>query len=461
MVRIWRWFLPGLNLKRWLGLFAIGVFLMGYGLSVLLQGGELYTNMERWLRQVTLEGGLTLPPWVLGLVIGAAGVALAFAGMFRLVRSVVETLVPGKTGMAERFYQRRQLVRGPKVVAVGGGTGLPAVLRGMKQYTVNISAVVTVADDGGSSGRLRDQFGILPPGDIRNCLVALSDSEPLMERLFQYRFAHGEGLEGHNFGNLFILALTETTGDFYQAVRESSQVLAVRGRVIPSTLDHVTLQAELADGSTAVGESNIGGASAPVRRVHLEPGGAQPVDDALQVIADADLIILGPGSLYTSIIPNLLVPGVAEAIRRSPALKIYVCNIMTQPGETAGFSAADHVQAIIDHAGPGIIDCVLVNTGPISAVIQQRYARRGAEPVRVSETELRRLGVEVVKADLVDLIKVGESSETTEWVRHHPDKLAGAISRLALQRPLRPDRPPWEFLWLRQRLAEVSKAQRT
>lgn len=467
MARIWRWFIPGLNLKRWLLLFAAGVFLMGWGLSVLLQGGELYTRLERLLRQATFEGalaGLRIPPWLVGVAAGALGALLSFLAMYRLVRSIIETLNPGKTGMAEKFYQRRQLFRGPKLVAIGGGTGLPAVLRGMKDFTVNITAVVTVADDGGSSGKLRSQFGILPPGDIRNCLVALSDSEPLLEKLFQYRFEHGEGLSGHNFGNLFILALTETTGDFYQAVRESSQVLAVRGRVIPSSLDHVRLKAELADGTMVVGESAIGRAVSPIRRVFLDPPAAHPVEDALQAVADADVIVLGPGSLYTSIIPNLLVPGMADALRRSPAIKVYVCNIMTQPGETDGYTASAHVRALIEHVGYGCIDHVVVNTGAVPPATVERYRQGKAQPVAADEAELRRLGLDVVRADLVELLPGPQQPDrpeaVVELVRHHPDKLARTISRLALNRPLRPDRPPWEFLWLRQRLAELVRADR-
>ncbi|BDG61668.1 gluconeogenesis factor YvcK family protein [Caldinitratiruptor microaerophilus] len=448
MNRIWRWFQPGLGLKRWLLLFAAGIALLGLSVSVVLEQGRLFARLEGALtRWATARG--PVPSGLVAGLLALAGVGLAAASVYGLVRSVLETLNPGERGMAEKFYRRRQLFRGPRVVAIGGGTGLPAVLRGLKEYTANLTAIVTVADDGGSSGRLRSEFGILPPGDIRNCLVALADTEPLMERLFQHRFEQGEGLSGHSFGNLFILAMTEATGDFYEAVRASSQVLAVRGRVIPSTLDDVRLHAELADGRVVAGESAIARAGGAVRRVFLDPPDAAPVADALQAIAEADAIVLGPGSLYTSILPNLLVPGIAEAIRRSPAVKIYVCNVMTQPGETDAYTAADHVRAILAHAGQGLIDWVVVNTAPVPAHVEQRYATQGARPVPVDVAEIERLGVQVVRADVADT--------DADLVRHHPGRLATVIARLMLVHPSRADRPPWDQLWLRQRLREQER----
>lgn len=448
MFRIWRWLLPGLGVKRWLTAFAAGVFLIGLALSLLLEGGHLYSRVEDVLRGAIQN---RVPPRAGALAAGLAGLALVLLAMVRLVRSVMETLHPGEGQLAERFYQRRQLVRGPRVVALGGGTGLPAVLRGMKEFTANICAIVTVADDGGSSGRLRSEFGILPPGDIRNCLVALAESEPEMERLFQYRFRHGEGLSGHTFGNLFILTMTEITGDFYRAVQAASQVLAIRGRVVPSTLEQVTLRAELADGQVVAGESAIGRAPAPIRRLYLDPSQPVAVADAIQHIEAADVVVLGPGSLYTSIMPNLLVPGIAAALRRTPALKVYVCNIMTQPGETSTYTASQHVRAIIEHAGAGLLDCVLVNSGPIPAAQVRRYAEGGAEPVAVDAAEAARLGVDLVQADLVEV--------SGDLIRHDPARLAEAIARLVVARPTRPDRPPWEFLWLRQQLLDRQRAR--
>ena len=338
-----------------------------------------------------------------------------------------------------------------KVAAIGGGTGIPTLLRGMKHYTSNIAAVVTVADDGGSSGRLRTEFGILPPGDIRNCLVALADTEPLMEKLFQHRFHHGEGLAGHPFGNLFILAMTETTGDFYQAVRASSQVLAIRGRVMPSTLDQVVLRAQMADGRIVTGESVIGKANSPIRRVFLERVGEEeageihPFQEALQAIEEADVIVLGPGSLYTSIIPNLLVPGVADAIRRSKALKVYVCNIMTEPGETDNYAVSHHIKALIDHAGYGIIDICLVNNEPVSEELKVKYREQNAHPVTV-DAAAHKLGVDVVQRDLLNTNQA--------YVRHDPEKLAQIINQLFLSRRVYLERTPWEFFLLRQRLQE-------
>jgi len=325
----------------------------------------------------------------------------------------------------------------------------------MKHYTANLAAVVTVADDGGSSGILRSEFGILPPGDIRNCLVALADTEPLMEKLFQYRFAQGSGLSGHPFGNLFILAMTETTGNFYDAVRASSQVLAIRGQVMPSTLDHVILKAQLANGQIVAGESIIGKAASPIRRVFLERveveehgGPIHPLDDALKAIEQAEVIVLGPGSLYTSILPNLLVPGVADAIRRSKAFKIYVCNIMTEPGETDGYSVSQHIKALIDHAGYGIINTCLVNNAPIPEPTLQKYRARNAAPVVIDVKESQRLGVDLVQVNLL--------SEGQDYVRHDPERLAWHIARLFLDRRVHMERTPWDFFLLRQRLQDRS-----
>jgi uncharacterized cofD-like protein len=310
------------------------------------------------------------------------------------------------------------LLRGPKIVVVGGGSGLGMILRGLKKITSNLTAIVTVADDGGSSGRIRKEFGILPPGDIRSCLIALADIEPLMEQLMQYRFNGGTGLAGHSFGNLFLTAMTEITGDFDQAIRASSQVLAVRGRVLPSTLENVVLKAELVDGEIIQGESAIGKSPTRIRQLSMEPAEVQPVPEAVSAIAEADIIILGPGSLYTSIIPNLLVRETAEAIRRSSALKVYICNAMTQPGETVGYSAADHVQAIIDHAGPGLIDYVLINIKSIPKEMLERYQEEGASPVVADLARVRALGVEPLSSPII---------LTQDFVRHDADQLSSIV----------------------------------
>lgn len=455
MKRYFRWLLPGLGLKRWIALAAVGLFLFGLGISLALRS-KLYSRVEFWmLSHIEYSSNFfALAPWIIGALVVGGGVLLVLIGVSRLVGSVVHTLMPPQEGMAETYYQRRSLLRGPKVVALGGGTGLPTLLRGMKEYTSNITAVVTVADDGGSSGRLRSQFGILPPGDIRNCLVALADTEPLMEKLFQYRFDQGEGLAGHPFGNLFILAMTETTGNFYDAVQACSQVLAIRGQVMPSTLDQVVLKAQLATGEELVGESQIGKTHSAIRRVHLEQvapgqGGStqiQPLPQALEAIEQADVIVLGPGSLYTSIIPNLLVPGVVEAIRRSRALKVYICNVMTETGETDGYTVSQHLKALVDHAGYGVIDCCLVNSQPISDQLRKKYLEQGSVPVQVDVREAQKLGVEVVRAALLDVHK--------GYVRHSSEKLAREIGQLWLDRRSYRLRTPWDFFLLGERLQQ-------
>lgn len=326
-------------------------------------------------------------------------------------------------------YRHQSLKRGPRIVAIGGGTGLPVLLRGLKQHTENLTAIVTVADDGGSSGRLRGEFGILPPGDIRNCLVALAETETLMDRLFHYRFGQGEGLAGHNLGNLLLTALTDIAGDFQTAIQEASKVLKVRGLVLPSTLKQVILHAELRNGTVISGESRISQAQEPIRRVFLTPEECAPVPEALEAIAAADLILLGPGSLYTSVLPILLVGEIVAAIKRSPALKCYLCNIMTQPGETTGFKASDHLRAIYDHAGRGWIDYVLVNTRRINPEKQEKYARQGAFPVLVDDQPLYRMGVRLIRADVL---------EDGELARHDPQKLSLAIMNVLGKRR----RPP-------------------
>ena len=318
-----------------------------------------------------------------------------------------------------------------RIVALGGGTGLSTLLRGLKGYVAagrpaskravngqgpiaDLAAIVTVSDDGGSSGRLRREYRILPPGDLRNCMVALSQDEALLSRLFQYRFQSHGSLKGHSFGNLFLAALTKVTGDFPEAVRLCSEVLAIRGRIFPATSQLVSLRAELAGGREVRGETRISRSRQRIERVWLEPRRVKPLAGALDAIRRADLIVLGPGSLYTSIIPNLLVAGVAEAIRRSRATRVYIANIMTQPGETDSYSVADHVRAIYAHAGGRIFDWVVVNNQQISAKLLKRYQAEGAEPVRAEVRELQKLGVRSMFDHLVAEGAV---------VRHDPARL--------------------------------------
>jgi uncharacterized cofD-like protein len=317
-----------------------------------------------------------------------------------------------------------------RIVAIGGGTGLSTLLHGLKRYArppreVEITAVVTVTDDGGSSGRLRRELNVLPPGDIRNCMVALSEDEALLSQVFQYRFSQGRGLKGHSFGNLFLTALTDLTGDFAQAVKLSSEVLTSLGRIYPSTAANVTLEAELENGRIVRGETKISRSRSPIRRVRLAPRVCRPLPETLDAIAQADLITFGPGSLFTSLIPNLLVRGIPDAIRRSPALKAYFVNLMWQPGETIGFRASDHVSALLRHAGTALFDVVVVNTRSISARQRRKYAAEKAQSVMNDVDRLAQMGLQVVAADLL-----GEG----ESVRHDPRATAEVALNLARRR---------------------------
>jgi uncharacterized cofD-like protein len=312
--------------------------------------------------------------------------------------------------MKNRSERRRRSVR---VVALGGGTGLSSVLRGLKQHVAerrrpglnrpiaDLAAVVTVTDDGGSSGRLRREYKILPPGDIRNCMVALSQDEHLLSKLFQYRFPAGRGLAGHSFGNLFLTALTNSTGDFAKAVQTSAQVLAIRGRIFPSTSQNVTLEAELEDGTVVKGETNISRSRKRIKRVRLVPRRVQPVPEVLEALREADLILVGPGSLYTSILPNLLVQQVTEVIASSHATRVYIANLMTQPGETQHYSVADHVQAIYEHTGRRLFDFAVINRKPISPRLLRRYKAQGAEPVDPSLDKLEEMGLRYLTGDFL------------------------------------------------------------
>jgi uncharacterized cofD-like protein len=300
-----------------------------------------------------------------------------------------------------------------RVVALGGGTGLSTVLRGLKEYVAerrrrgpnrpiaDLTAVVTVTDDGGSSGRLRREYRVLPPGDIRNCMVALSQDEHLLGKLFQYRFPAGRGLAGHSFGNLFLTALTNITGDFAKAVQLSAQVLAIRGRIFPSTAQNVTLEAELENGTVVAGETSISRSRRRIARVRLVPRRVRPVPEVLRAIREADLILIGPGSLYTSILPNLLVEGMVDAIARSHATRVYIANLMTQPGETQHYSVADHVRAIYDHTRRGLFDFAVINRAPVSMRLRRLYAAEGAEPVDPSLEELERMGLRYLTGDFL------------------------------------------------------------
>jgi uncharacterized cofD-like protein len=311
------------------------------------------------------------------------------------------------------------------LVAIGGGSGLSVLLRGLKRHVggeiADLAAVVTMSDDGGSSGRLRRELGVLPPGDIRNCIVALAEDEALLSRLFQYRFDGGRGLAGHSFGNLFLTALTNVTGDFQQAIQLSSEVSAIRGRIYPSTLVNVRLEARFNNGATRVGETRIAQSTSGIKTLRLRPRVCPPLPETLDAIARADVITLGPGSLYTSVLPNLLVRGIPEAIGRSQAVKVYICNLMWEPGETDGYTAADHLRAIYRHAPEGLIDYVVVNSGRIPAALRRRYREQKAFPVEAAAAELEALGVSVIESDFVMADRV---------LRHDPERLTRLLVEL-------------------------------
>lgn len=425
MLRAWvAWLVPGLGVKRWVVLMAAGILLLSAGVMLIVNVrplGWLELSMFRIsVAILTATGGALSPTW-LGVLVVAGGLVAVFTGLRGTVRAVADALLPsGEHQLVDVLSQQRQRRRGPHIVVIGGGTGLSTLLRGLKHYSDNLTAVVTVFDDGGSSGRLRRELGILPPGDIRDCLVALAESEPLMTRLFEYRF-QGGALDGHAFGNLFIASLAGVTGDLESAVKETSKVLNIRGRVLPSAVEDVVLWAEFADGTTVEGESQITQARKRIRRVGLKPADVAPLPEVLQAIGEADLIVLGPGSLFTSVIPNLLVHGVADAVRTSRALRLYVCNVMTQPGETDGFAASDHVRTLHDLVGSGLFSHVLVNgQRPRNRALLARYEADGARPVEPDLERIYALGVTPISDTLI-------SEE--HLVRHNPRRLARAVFR--------------------------------
>jgi uncharacterized cofD-like protein len=416
-----KWLYPGIKVKRWLLLFSMGVLIASMGLAIVLNYKYAGNFEETIFRMVYLTTGnyYYTVTTIVGIIIIAGGLLVMTLATKQIIASVISVLIPeGSDRLIELIFQKRKLNRGPAVTVIGGGTGLSVLLRGIKSVTSNVTAIVTVADDGGSSGRIRQDLDMIPPGDLRNCLVALADTEPLMEKLFQHRFGGVGGLAGHNFGNLFIAAMTEVLGDVEQALKESSKVLAVRGKVLPASTQKVRLWARMTDGTTVEGESQIPLANKRIERVFLQPEEIMPVESSLEAIRDADAIILGPGSLYTSILPNLLVRGVADTLRKSQAVKIYICNVMTQPGETDGYSASEHVKAILDHVGLGVIDYVVINSQHVAVELQEKYADQGAYPVTADIEVLEEMGIKAVMADVIS---------ETNWVRHDPLKLSRTI----------------------------------
>lgn len=396
-----KWFYPGLKIKRWISLLLIGL------IFILVASPYLSKDKHFALRMVSF------------LVI-AVGIGAFSVGTVSLIKSFFEVIYPNKDKeLIDIIYEKRYLSKGPKIVAFGGGTGLSTILEGLKEYTSNVAGIVTVADEGGSSGRLREEFGILPPGDIRHCLVSLAEAPQLMRDLFQYRFQEGNGIKGHSFGNLFITAMTQVAGSFQDAVEESSKVLAIRGKVVPSSLENIRLKAEYLDGSMKEGEDKIPKEKKPIKRIYLVPEDAKPNPLALEVIKEADIILLGPGSLFTSILPNLLLKEIGETIcRRKDIPKIYICNVMTQYGETDGFTAYEHVEALISHIGKDIMNCCLVNCGKLEHDLLLKYSQEESFPVILDIRRIKERNIFVFENDVVS---------KTNHLRHDPYKTAKQI----------------------------------
>jgi uncharacterized cofD-like protein len=396
---------PGAGVKRWLLLALAGFLIAGISSCFYYDALPLGTFLLL----------------LFGLVCAIVGIAAFARNLVRL-----PTGLKGRQSYGERLYALNVLSKGPSVAALGGGSGLASLLRGLKQVTSNITAIVTVADDGGGSGMIRDDLGILPPGDIRNCILALSEAEPVMEQLLQYRFPEGQ-LKGQSFGNLLLAAMADTSGGFLEGVGRVSDILNVEGRVLPVTLDDIILKAQLKSGEVINGESNIGMSQrtrgSRIEKLWLDPADCTPVPEAIAAIDSADLIIIGPGSLYTSLLPNLLVPDIAAAIRRSTAPKVYVLNLMTQPGETEGYGAAEHLRTLEAHCGPGLVQYVLANNDfNMPPELLQRYAEDGAQPVVCDRPQLEKMGYRVVEHSLLKVSR--------DMVRHSYSGLASAMTEI-------------------------------
>jgi uncharacterized cofD-like protein len=423
-----KWLYPGMRVKRWMFLTLVGIVLVVIGFLILtnILSIDYVEYLDKAINYAFLYLGIRLTSTFVFVLVGVPamliGLLLIFISYFQFNRAVLAVVAPDTNeNLAETIFQRRLLVQGPRIVVIGGGTGLSTMLRGLKEHTSNIAAIVTVTDNGGSSGRLQQQMGVLPPGDLRNCLVALADAEPTLAQLFQYRFEEGnEGLSGHSFGNLFIAAMTSIyKGNYEQAIAATSKVLAIRGKVFPSTLQNVCLLGEMEDGTIIEGETEIASHPLPIKRMYLRPENAQPLQEVLEAIRLADAIILGPGSVFTSVIPNLLVDGVAQAISNSKAMKIYVCNVMTQPGETDGFSASDHIRVVAQHApDKKLFTHVLVNTEMPATELLARYEQYGQKFVSPDIDAIRAMGYIPV---------AGRFISYSDVVRHDPARLAQAI----------------------------------
>jgi uncharacterized cofD-like protein len=441
-MRLSNWFKHGVRVRRWILLGIIGLVEVGFFTSYVFY--NIYSSILKWALIVALviSGGFCI-------YFSMKNVAIYF---FNAVLNYGFRVSMNSDKLDSLMYEKRIHIKGPKIVAIGGGTGLSTMLRGLKLYSSNITAIVTVADDGGGSGILRQDLGMLPPGDIRNCILALANTEPIMQQLLQYRFKDGM-LKGQSFGNLFLAAMDGISSSFVEAVRKMSDVLAVTGRVLPVTLDDIRLCAELEDGYVVSGEANIGTHNnthnGRIKRVFLDPPFAKPLQEAFDAIMEADVIVLGPGSLYTSIIPNLLVDGVCEQISKSSALKVYVCNIMTQPGESEGYSVYDHIVALEKHSRKGIIDYCIVNTSDIPQELKKKYADDGAETVRVDYELIEKEGIKVIAGEF--------TSVRGSYVRHDSIKIAEAIIDLVAKDVLARDKKRIiDYYYAKDRLSKIN-----
>ena len=408
------WLIPGLQVKRWFALIFVGAIMMTLGTLILFDIKPVFYTMQ-FISKVA--NNISTEWLAFGIVM--IGAAFFFKG-WRMTNLSMLDISDSRDSdiLLENLYRKRKLNRGPRIVAVGGGTGLSMLLSGIKNITSNITAIVSVGDDGGSSGRLRESLGILPPGDIRHCMTALADDEDLVTKLFKFRFDNGEGIEGHSFGNLFLTAMCEITGDMASAVKASANVISMRGRVLPATLDDMRLAAKMKDGRVIHGESAIPEAKGQIDKLFSVPQDCNAMPEVIQSIREAELIILGPGSLYTSVIPNLLIKEISQEISKSNAKKIYVCNIMTQPGETDGYTVSDHVKALLKHAGvEHLVDAVLVNSN-LPDQPSEKYKEQGQFPVELDSEEIKKLGVEIYAKNIVEPSKDGLIRHSSKRVAH-------------------------------------------
>ena len=432
------WLRPGMGIKRWGILAVLGIVCISFGLSFIL--GSIYRSI--------LENIFSFLLIISGCIFIFLSIKYLFETFLYVVYGRYFKISLDADRLSNLLYEKRILIKGPKIVTIGGGTGLSTMLRGLKAYSSNITAVVTVADDGGGSGELRQDLGILPPGDIRNCIMALADTEPIMEELMQYRFNDGK-LKGQSFGNLFLAAMDGVFGSFEEAVKKMSDVLAVTGRVLPVTLNDITLCAELEDGEIVFGETNIVkeavSRKSKIKRVYLNQDNVKPVDEVIEAIGEADIIILGPGSLFTSVIPNLLVAGVCEALKKSTAKKVYICNVMTQPGETDNFTLCDHIDALEKHSYIGIIDYCIINTKDVPDNMREKYLNDGADIVKYDLEELKRREIEAICDSYLGIEK--------GFIRHDSKKLACSIMALIADAVLAKDKKRiLDYFYIKERL---------